>query len=70
MSRGRFVIRHTTVREAQKHDDVIFATNSMQTARAWLAMGEFIVWDRAGGQLLYSPTCIDWAIVLHPQEAA
>lgn len=66
MSKGRFIIRHTTVREGQKHSDVLFATDNFDTARAWLQMGEFIVWDRVGGKLLYTPTCLDWAIVMYP----
>jgi hypothetical protein len=67
--KGRFVIRHTSVQEGQKHSEVIFATNSVETARAWIQMGEFIVWDREYGQFLYTPTCMDWALVIIPLEA-
>lgn len=68
MSKGRFVIRHTSVREGQKHSEVLFATNNVEIARAWIQMGEFIIWDRVGGQFLSTPTCMDWALVMYPQE--
>jgi hypothetical protein len=66
--KGRFVIRYTTVREGQKHSDLLFATNNPATARAWLQMGEFIVWDRMRGELLYLPLCLDFAVAMTPME--
>lgn len=49
----RYNVHFPMCRADQKHDTLLFKTNSQDTARAWLDMG-MVVFDRVAGQLCYT----------------